>query len=102
MFCRRRVGHTERDGVVGIDDRLRGDEAQVVIFIGFEGKSGACDYVLIYETPYLNIAMAITGIGILVTLICLAYYSYKNRLEHVLDAVSWHVKLNDLTVNEDD
>ena len=39
MFCRRRVGHTERDGVVGIDDRLRGDEAQVVIFIGFEGKS---------------------------------------------------------------
>ena len=71
-------------------------------FIGFEGKSGACDYVLIYETPYLNIAMAITGIGILVTLICLAYYSYKNRLEHVLDAVSWHVKLNDLTVKEDD
>lgn len=69
-------------------------------FIGFEGKSGECEYVLIYETPHLSLAMAVTTIGILITLICLAYYSYKHKQEHALDAISWHAKQNDSSANE--
>lgn len=51
-------------------------------FIGFEGESGEQQYVLIYKTPYLNIAMLITALGLFITLICLAYYSNKHKKEH--------------------
>ena len=56
-------------------------------FIGFEGLKGERDYVLIYETPYLSFAMLMTAIGVFITLLCLAYYSHKNKTEHGLDDI---------------
>jgi uncharacterized membrane protein YfhO len=51
-------------------------------FIGFSAAKGAKDYELVYTSPYLLPGCALTAMGIVVMLFCLAYFSYRNRFDH--------------------
>ncbi|MFA6829399.1 MAG: YfhO family protein [Bacilli bacterium] len=60
-------------------------------FIGFEAGSGAIEYVLEYNSPYLKLSGLVTGIGALITLFFLAFYGKKDKQRKNDNILSLHV-----------